>query len=56
MPDDTLAQIADVIIGEHDDPTVGLLWTHRTLAAYPGCFAVISVDVARRWVLVRVRG
>lgn len=55
MPDDTLTQIADVIVAEHDDPASGLLWTSRTLTAYPGCCAVVSVDVARRWVLVRVR-
>nr|CTQ95835.1 hypothetical protein [Kibdelosporangium sp. MJ126-NF4] len=56
MPDDTMAQIADIIVGEHADPATGALWTQRMLDTYPGCVMVISLDVACRWALVRVRG
>jgi hypothetical protein len=56
MRDDTMLQIADVIVAEHNDEASGARWAARMLADYPGCLAAVSVGGDRSWILVRVRG
>jgi hypothetical protein len=56
MRDDTMLQIADVIVAEHDDKATAALWTVRILTEYPGCLAAVSIAVDHSWVLVRLRG
>jgi hypothetical protein len=56
MRDDTMWQIADVIVGEHEDEPTAAEWTRRILTEYPGCLAAVGIGAAGDWVLVRFRG
>ncbi|MET0236893.1 MAG: hypothetical protein ABW224_19755 [Kibdelosporangium sp.] len=56
MRDDTMLQIADVIVAEHNDEASGAEWAGLTLDRYPGCCAAVSIGIDQNWVLIRIRG
>ncbi|MBP2320005.1 hypothetical protein JOF56_000390 [Kibdelosporangium banguiense] len=56
MRDDTMLQIADVIVAEHVDTAGAAQWTARILVQYPGCLAAVAVAADHSWVLIRIRG